>query len=248
MAQRTAANRPPTSNEQLQKLLGPLAGAGKSHHTAVVYLPKNAKDALTKFWPERTAKGFPVQFSPRQLAEDVGRVVINFQLPPETSAEGRIETGNEKAAKRVAEIVRQAISAAGPLASGVDLSVEQASVKVVAGEALTKSFITAFSDAQKSANRAVRMNSLKQIGLAIHNYAAKNKHLPPRCYVDREGMPLHSWRTALLPFIEQQALHNAMDLAKSWDAQPNSAIINTIPSTYVASPPMLQRRHFGHPY
>src|SRR5262245_60216991 len=48
-------------------------------------------------------------------------------------------------------------------------------------------------------------NNLKQIGLALHNYHDKYGALPPAYTVDEDGKPLHSWRTLILPFMEQQA-------------------------------------------
>ncbi len=38
---------------------------------------------------------------------------------------------------------------------------------------------------------------------------------------DAEGNPLHSWRTLILPFLDQGALYNSIDLTKPWDHPSN---------------------------
>jgi len=60
-------------------------------------------------------------------------------------------------------------------------------------------------------------NNLKQIGLALHNYADVYGAFPPAYTVDVGGTPLHSWRTLILPFLEQQQLYDSIDLSKPWD-------------------------------
>jgi len=39
--------------------------------------------------------------------------------------------------------------------------------------------------------------------------------------VDDSGRPLHSWRTLLLPFVDQLALYKRLDLSKPWDDPVN---------------------------
>jgi hypothetical protein len=60
-------------------------------------------------------------------------------------------------------------------------------------------------------------NNLKQIGIAVHS---RHDHLTPpevaRSTFSATGAPMHSWQTALLPYIEQEALHKQIDLTKPW--------------------------------
>ena len=65
-------------------------------------------------------------------------------------------------------------------------------------------------------------NNLKQIGLAMHNYASAYGTLPPRVTRDAKGNLLHSWRTLLLPYIEQKALYDKIDLSKPWNDPANA--------------------------
>ncbi|MEN1681909.1 MAG: DUF1559 domain-containing protein [Planctomycetota bacterium] len=66
-------------------------------------------------------------------------------------------------------------------------------------------------------------NNLRNIGLALHSYHDAHGAFPPAYTVDADGNRLHSWRTLILPFIEQQALYEQIDLTKPWDDPANAA-------------------------
>src|SRR5262245_5872973 len=70
---------------------------------------------------------------------------------------------------------------------------------------------------REAARRTQCKNNLKLIALALHQYEADYHALPPAYTVDRYGNPLHSWRTLILPYLDQQALYNSIDLSKAWD-------------------------------
>ncbi len=77
--------------------------------------------------------------------------------------------------------------------------------------------LPAVQKVREAANRAQSMNNLKQIGLALQNYAATFNVLPPG--VDDKHF---SAATKLLPFIEQQNLFNQIDFKKSIDDKANA--------------------------
>jgi len=66
------------------------------------------------------------------------------------------------------------------------------------------------------------VNNLKQIALALYNYESAYKALPPAYTVDGAGRPLHSWRTLILPYLEQKSLYDAIDLSKPWNDPANA--------------------------
>lgn len=69
--------------------------------------------------------------------------------------------------------------------------------------------------------------NLKQIGIALLNYEIEHGSFPPSYTVDAAGKPLHSWRTLILPYLEQQALYDSIDLSKPWDDPVNQKARNT---------------------
>jgi hypothetical protein len=74
--------------------------------------------------------------------------------------------------------------------------------------------------------------SIKQIGLAIHNYHEVNGHLPPAVVRDKDGRPLYSWRVALLPYIEEVSLYKQFNLDEPWDSEHNKTLIEKMPRVY----------------
>lgn len=77
-------------------------------------------------------------------------------------------------------------------------------------------------------------NNLKQIGLALHNYAETYQSFPPTAL----GEPPASWRVRLLPYCDQAKLHEQYDFAAAWDAEPNREIpTHEVPGYHCPSAP-----------
>ncbi len=83
-------------------------------------------------------------------------------------------------------------------------------------------FLPAIRTAGPAARRAQCTNNLKQIALALHNYEQVHKALPPAFTVDAKGRRLHSWRTLILPYLEQEQLYRTIDLSKPWNDPTNA--------------------------
>ena len=73
---------------------------------------------------------------------------------------------------------------------------------------------------------------MKQIGLAIHNYADENQALPPVAVTDKNGKPLLSWRVTILPFIEGDGLFREFHLDEPWDSAHNIKLLDRMPPIY----------------
>lgn len=86
--------------------------------------------------------------------------------------------------------------------------------------------------AREAARRTQCINNLKEIALALGNYAAQNGALPPAQTIDPMGNPLHSWRTLILPYLGQQALYKTIDLSKPWNDSVNAEAYRSIPRVY----------------
>ena len=49
---------------------------------------------------------------------------------------------------------------------------------------------------------------------------------------DQNGKALYSWRVALLPFLEQEALYKQFKLAEPWDSPHNKKLLEPTPALY----------------
>src|SRR5207248_11120546 len=65
--------------------------------------------------------------------------------------------------------------------------------------ALPALMLPAVQQAREAARRTQCSNNLRQIGLALHNYAQVYGSFPPAFVADEEGKPMHSWRVLILP-------------------------------------------------
>lgn len=86
--------------------------------------------------------------------------------------------------------------------------------------------------ARPAAYRNVCMNNLRQITLAVLNYEEQHHALPPAYTTDANGKPLHSWRTLILPYLEQRKLYESIDLTKPWDDPANAKALETVVPEY----------------
>lgn len=92
--------------------------------------------------------------------------------------------------------------------------------------------LPAIQAAREASRRMSCANNLKEIGLALHNYQSIYGSLPPAYTVDDQGRPLHSWRTLILPQLNQEALYSQIDLTKPWDDPANAAVAQAVVPTY----------------
>src|SRR5262249_54097040 len=84
-----------------------------------------------------------------------------------------------------------------------------------------------------NAERAIRVNSLRQIALAMHDHDLTHKTFPAPAILDAKGnKPLLSWRVAILPFIEQKELYDEFKLDEPWDSPHNKELIGRMPNLY----------------
>jgi hypothetical protein len=82
--------------------------------------------------------------------------------------------------------------------------------------------------------RARTVNNLKFMALAMHNFAATHGGRLPAAAIRKGGKPLLSWRVAILPWLEQNALYERFRLDEPWDGPHNKALLEEMPRVYAA--------------
>jgi hypothetical protein len=73
--------------------------------------------------------------------------------------------------------------------------------------------------------RGARANNLDRIRNALYGYHKKNGRFPPALIADRNGKPMHSWRTLILPYIDCDDLYKAYDFAEPWNGPHNRKLL-----------------------
>lgn len=97
--------------------------------------------------------------------------------------------------------------------------------------------LPAVNAARGATQRTVCQNNLRQIGIALLTYHATNDSYPVGCTEwrargDVEKRQL-AWSAFLLPFIEQQSLHDSLDFTSAFDSPQNAAGAATMLSVYM---------------
>lgn len=75
-------------------------------------------------------------------------------------------------------------------------------------------------------------NNLKQIITAMHMYHEKYGEFPPAYTIDANGKRLHSWRTLILPYLDERDLYSVIDLSRPWDDAANAASLKKAPAIF----------------
>jgi len=102
------------------------------------------------------------------------------------------------------------------------------------GPIMVALLLPAVQAAREAARRSQSSNNLKQIGLALHNYADAHKSFPPAYTTDKNGKPCLSWRVLILPYIEEENLYKQFHLDEPWDSEHNKPLAAKIPRVYVS--------------
>jgi hypothetical protein len=78
--------------------------------------------------------------------------------------------------------------------------------------------------------------NLLLVALAMQRYQKVTGHMPAPAIYDRNGKALLSWRVAMLPFLEEDALYQQFHLHEAWDSPHNKFLLGQIPKVYRAPP------------
>ncbi len=156
---------------------------------------------------------------------DFGKTMAQMQINEQIQGEGPVVDAQRAYALRISETISKMVV---PQQKGERLVIAgEAGITVATAGVLVGLLLPAVQAAREAARRMSASNNLKQIGLGIHNYHSAYRHLPADI-VDEDGTPLLSWRVAILPFIEQQALYQQFHLDEAWDSPHNTKLSKTM--------------------
>ena len=109
--------------------------------------------------------------------------------------------------------------------------------------------LPAVQNAREAARRMSCSNNAKQIGLALQNYHAAFKRLPPGNQFVKGGTPLDgvssAW-AALLPFMEGSATADLINSDLPWYLQSEEAV-STVEPVLICPSDITEGRH-SHPF
>jgi hypothetical protein len=86
---------------------------------------------------------------------------------------------------------------------------------------------------REAAEQAQSTNNLRQLSLAMLNYAdTNNGRLPPSVVFGADGKPLYSWRVLILPYVEADNLYHQFRLDEPWDSPNNKPLLKSMPRCF----------------
>lgn len=93
--------------------------------------------------------------------------------------------------------------------------------------------IPAIHQAREAARKSTSKNNLKQIGLAVGNYADSHRCLPSGGVIREDGTALQGWMTMYLPFMDASADFNRVNMQAAWNSLVNRNVTETVRSYYL---------------
>ncbi|MEM6468346.1 MAG: DUF1559 domain-containing protein [Planctomycetota bacterium] len=200
-------------------------------HVVLLQWKKETAETLGQFWPPSIPINQDITIKPAKLAGVVERVVLEFSLPPSESARLSVVPRDRSDADWVASELDQLMRFVQQQ-TGLEIvrSDDASSLVWELGAGQTKLLTEYMRSARKSAQKAQKMNNVKQVMLAMHNHYSAFNELP-RDIANGDNQLL-SWRVKILPFIDQNALYQSLDVKQEWDSTKNKPLSEIVVPVY----------------
>ncbi len=198
--------------------------------TLAVGLRDDLRQSMVNLLSDDLPGEVPIAFSPKQVLSDLSALSVHIAAP-QLSVHIDLHARDSGAAQRLQELGQQYVRLVLPDALCV---ANDQLVSLDLDLRLLRALLPAVAHAGAHTQAgAQQSNNLKQVMLAMHNFADTYRGLPPRMTVGEDGTPLLSWRVHLLPFIaNQQPLYDQFHLDEPWDSPHNIKLLEQIPDTY----------------
>ncbi len=115
--------------------------------------------------------------------------------------------------------------------SQVTLDVKRPEILDTAGASITGAVKQSIMEAHVAALRTQQMYNMHQIGVAMFIYEQAHRSFLP-AVVEKDGKPLLSWRVAILPYVEGDALYKQFHLDEPWNSPHNLEVAKTVPAVF----------------
>lgn len=93
-------------------------------------------------------------------------------------------------------------------------------------------FLPAVQSVRQETRNLQNCNNLRMVSMAMQEYSIVNRQLPAAYTVNEDGQRLHSWRVAILPFIDEEELYKSIRLDEPWDSEWNKKFHDMCPSVF----------------
>lgn len=125
-----------------------------------------------------------------------------------------------------------------PLLNALQADVQADRVIITLDDSVTQRLVAtldeSFDRIRSSFEHADKLQKLKQLGLALHNYHATFDVFPPFPPKNDADPGDLSWRVHILPFLEEIELYNKFALDEPWDSPQNIDLLDEMPAIYAA--------------
>ncbi|MCA9049728.1 MAG: DUF1559 domain-containing protein, partial [Planctomycetaceae bacterium] len=209
-------------------------------HAFIIQTPSTLTAPLVALLPEIFGDDDPRVTQTAKLLPSVTTVTLSGLLPPD-KLRLEIAADSPEAATAIAELLNGWTSSRLK-ENAKTLQTEANGPSVVLKSDSMDQTLAIFdcirqltAPARHRAQRMSTMNSLKQIGLAMHNFHDTYGHFPPQALVDKDGKRLLSWRVLILPYLDNLPLYQQFHLDEPWDSPHNIKLVSSMPFAYRGS-------------
>ena len=187
-----------------------------------------------------------------KLADGIQFATIGLRLEPEPVVSLRIHSRTEEAAELLKQVQHDSLNVVAEMAqkmmpvpgfedvvktlklnrNGVKLLMDYHASESQSVEPLMRLFNTMLQRQLVNSRYQELNNTMKRLGIAMHNWHDVHKVLPAHANYSQDETPLLSWRVHILPYLDNQALYEQFHLDEPWDSPHNKSLIPLMPGYY----------------